>query len=618
MYGDGIGRYIVFVVISGMVKNMVKIAGTLIVKDDGELVQLSNAVKSLRPYVDDIFITSNGKEVSMIKKFCKAQKLYYSHKDWTRSFSDARNYNFDQAVEHDNYDFIFWMDTDDLLVGGEYLREIAEEANHNKLDIVFLTYWYGCLFEGEPSLLTFKEVTLSHMRERLIRPGTHKWKSRLHETPVPMQGYEPKYGKHPYDLNQRKIAIMHTTDDNGLKDKMMRNKELLELQLDDEKKKGNADPRTLLYLMKIYGEIGTEELCKKSITFGKEYLSKSGWEQERGVCHEQMAIAYGKMGNDQEACTHLHQAIEEHPYQVLFYIRLAQAYFNLKKYKQCEHWMKVGSALQIDDKGGDQTNLKAIKVGYAELLLNLNWNIKRDVKKALESALMLYKEAPTPENHENALFIQDANDLNDACERTDKLCQYLASIGEEGRIPSLLKDLPMAITGQPFAIKMRQKYTEARKWGRKEICYFANFGGPFFEKWDAHNLEQGIGGSETAVIELSKEWAKDGWDVIVYGDPEKPHMDEFNILWLPWYYFNPKDSFNIFIQHRWWSLAGKIKARRFYVDLHDIVNNLDIEPEHIRNIDKVFFKSNAHRALLTKLPQDKVCIIGNGVRYAQS
>jgi hypothetical protein len=645
----------------------IKIACGIIVKGDSEFDQLVKSVNSVAPYVDGIFITCSDKESSKVKMYCEHNKLHYSlttpeknpdiyfidktdivdkktwesskgtedelmgknyeeyveamektikeHKPLFANFAAARNFNFDQAIAHDSYDYILWIDSDDLLIGGKYLRKIAEDAKTNHIDIVFFTYWYGCAFDGEPSETTFKEVQLEHMRERLIRPGTNIWKSRLHETPVPITGYEPRYSKYPYDAKERPIVVMHTSQDDTLGDKMMRNKKILELQLEEERDKGEVDPRTALYLMKIYSEIGTPELCKKSIELGeKEYLPKSGWEQERGVCYEQMGIAYGKLGGDESARKMFHLAIQEHPGQVLFYIRLAQAYFNLKKYRQCEHWMRVGSSIEIQNDGNDQTNIKAMKVSYAELLLNLNWHIKKDVKKSLDAALMLYKENPTDSNKENLLFIQDANDLNNACERVDKLSEYLASIGEVNRIVPLIDTLPVGITEQPFAIKIRQKYATPRKWGKDEICYFANFGGPFLEKWDAKSLEKGIGGSETAVIELAKEWTKLGYKVTVYGDPSVKGKDEFGITWMPYYFFNSRDFFNIFIQWRNWELAGKIKCRKFFVDLHDIVNDQALSDEQSRNIDKVFFKSKAHRSLLKKLPQSKVCVVGNGVR----
>jgi tetratricopeptide (TPR) repeat protein len=592
-----------------------KLALCVICKGDSEFDGLVKAVNSVAPYVDGVFITTSDKESSKVKAFCEHNKYHYSHRDWTDDFSAQRNFNFAQAEAYDTYDYMFWIDCDDLLVGGKHLKQVAENAKTNHLDIVFFTYWYGCAFEGEPSEESFREVQLEHMRERLIKPGTNIWKSRLHETPVPITGYEPRYSKYAYDAKERPIAIMHTSGDDLLDDKMMRNKKILELQLEEEKTAGAVDPRTVLYLQKIYSEIGTPDLCHKSIEMGeKYYLGHSGWEQEIGICYEQMGIAYGKLGENDKACQMFHLAIAAHPGQVLFYIRLAQAYFNLGKYKQCEHWMKVGASLEIQNDGNDQTNIKAMKVSYSELLLNLNWNVKKDTKKALDAAEMLYKENPTDNNKENLLFIQDANDLNNACERVDRLVEYLHSINGDQYIEPLLDSLPIAITEQPFAIKIRQQFTSARKWGRDEICYFANFGGPFFEKWDASSLSHGMGGSETAVIELSKEWSKLGYKVTVYGDPEKRGIDEFGITWLPYYFFNSRDFFNIFIDWRGWQLAGHIKCRKFYVDLHDIVNNQALSSEESRNIDKVFFKAKAHRALLTKLPQDKVCVIGNGVR----
>lgn len=596
---------------------MVKLALCIICKNNSELPGLIKAVNSVINFVDDVFITTTSKDDFHVKAYCEQNKLFYSHFDWDDSFSNVRNFNFDQAQKQGNYDYILWIDCDDLFVGGEHLRMVAENAKINHLDIVFFTYWYGCAFDGEPSLKTFKEVQLEHMRERLIKPGTNVWKGRLHETPVPIQGYEPKYSKYPYNAKDRPIAIMHTSNDSTLEVKMMRNKKILEIQLEEERKEGQADPRTLLYLMKIYSEIGSKELCEKSIAMGKEYLSKSGWEQERGVCWEQMGIAYGKSGNDLEANKCFHNAINEFPYQVLFYIRLAQSYFNLKKYKECEHWMKIGTSMEIDNQGNDQTNIKAIKVGYAELLLNLNWNVKKDVKKALEAGQLLYKENPTDNNKQNLLFIQDAYDLNEACRNVDMLSRYLHSIGEDKAIVKTLDSLPTAITNQPFAINIRKQYSPPIKWLEDEICYFANFNGPFLEKWDAHSLEKGIGGSETAVIELAKEWTKLKYRVTVYGDPAKKGVDEFGINWLPWYYFNHRDSFNIFIQWRGNSLAGIIKCRKFYVDYHDVISPIGITQEIINNVDRFFFKSKCHRAMLNNIGQSKIMVIGNGVRILE-
>ncbi|GIW70209.1 MAG: hypothetical protein KatS3mg101_0956 [Patescibacteria group bacterium] len=82
---------------------------------------------------------------------------------------------------------------------------------------------------------------------------------------------------------------------------MDRNQRLLEMELKEEREKGEADPRTLLYLMKIYAERKDENLWKECIKMGYEYLEKSGWDAERALACSLMARCMGNLGNHLEA-----------------------------------------------------------------------------------------------------------------------------------------------------------------------------------------------------------------------------------------------------------------------------------------------------------------------------
>ena len=458
------------------------------------------------------------------------------------------------------------------------------------------------------------EVLMEHMRERLLKPGVTTWKKRLHETPVPISGFQENYTAFPYNPKHMPIAIMHTSRDEELPEKMERNKRILEMELEEETQAGTPDPRTQLYLMKIYAEQDEPQNWQKVIALNEEYQQKSGWDEERGTAWEQVGIVYGKQGNFKQAVESLHKAIQEWAHQPLLYIRLATAYFNLNNFKAAKHWLDLASSMDLDNKGSNITNLKAMKVMYAQLLLKLNYNYKRDTKKALEAAKLLFKEDPTKQNEEQVLFLEDLNDLNEACKNFDYLARYLHSIGEEKTILPLLNALPSGISTQPFAIKLRHEVSEPRKWGKSEICYFANVGGKHFEPWSGKSLTKGIGGSETAVIELSKEWTKLGYKVTVYGDPQAERGEIEGVTYLPWYEFNKKDEFNIFIQWRDASLAGKIKVKKFLVDLHDVFSGLDYPPEKLDHIDKVMLKSEYHRKLAPQIPDEKVQIISNGIR----
>jgi hypothetical protein len=268
--------------------------------------------------------------------------------------------------------------------------------------------------------------------------------------------------------------------------------------------------------------------------------------------------------------------------------------------------------MDLDNKGGNITNLKAMKVMFARLLLKLSYNVEKNVNKALDAAKLIYKEEPTTENKEQIAFIADLVDLNSACDNVNVLSRYLHSIGDDKTILKVLDVLPEAITNQNFAKLIRQTLTPSRKWKENEICYVANFGGPHFEKWDGNSYKDGIGGSETAVCEMAKQFTKNGYKVTVYGDPYTKGDIE-GVTYLPWYEFNEKDSFNIVVQWRGWGLANRIKCRRFYVDLHDVHEPQSFGKEQIDFIDKIFVKSNYHRGITPLIPDNKFIVVSNGI-----
>jgi len=585
-----------------------KIALCMICKGDSELPLLKNCINTVKDYVDGVFITANSKETKETEKYCKENKFNYSYLKWNSDFSEQRNFNFKQVK---GYDWILWLDSDDEVVNGQFLRPIAEESLKNHKDIVFFEYWYGCSFNGEPTLKNLNEVEIMHMRERLIKPETHTWKGMLHETPVPIENFKSQYSSIKYSKDTP-IAILHTDIANSLEDKMIRNRTILEAQLKKERDKGEADPRTLLYLMKIYVESNQEIDLINTIEMGKEYISKSGWDEERGVASEIIGTAYVKLNDLLNAINWYHRSIQEWPHNPMSYLRLASAYYDANKYRESVFWYDLGMSLPIDTKTGNIINLKAMKILASEMAVKINFNVKKDVEKSFKSADLLYKENPTDNNLQNVMYLEDLNELEKACKHTDQLFDYIDKIDKLDIIPNIINALPEAISNQPFCRNWIKRTLKPRKWGDKEICYFANFGSDHFEKWDGNSLKSGIGGSETAVIRLSEEWTKKGYKVTVYGDPEKECVIN-GVTYLPWYYFNITDEFNIFIQWRGNQLAGQVKCKKFLIDLHDIYSPLIFNKENLKHTDKIMVKSNYHRDLAPEVSNSKFEVISNGI-----
>lgn len=162
---------------------------------------------------------------------------------------------------------------------------------------------------------------------------------------------------------------------------------------------------------------------------------------------------------------------------------------------------------------------------------------------------------------------------------------------------------------------LRGQYFKPRVWGKQEICYYANFGGSAIEKWSPRRLNTGLGGSETAVVRLSEEWSKLGWEVTVYGDPGKERGLHGGVRYLPWYEFNIHDYFNIFIQWRGAyrsELARFVSARQYYLDLHDLFEQDRVTP-NVHAVDGVMVKSKYHASLAPRIPPERMYVIGNGV-----
>ena len=92
------------------------IALCMIIKNDvAEYEKAKNAIKSVAPFVDGIYLTFNGPEggtpVAEPTLFGKPPASRVSYVVWNEDFSAARNFNFSQAKE----DWILWIDADDVV-----------------------------------------------------------------------------------------------------------------------------------------------------------------------------------------------------------------------------------------------------------------------------------------------------------------------------------------------------------------------------------------------------------------------------------------------------------------------------------------------------------------------
>lgn len=153
-------------------------------------------------------------------------------------------------------------------------------------------------------------------------------------------------------------------------------------------------------------------------------------------------------------------------------------------------------------------------------------------------------------------------------------------------------------------------------------------------EWGPHAKERGIGGSESAVIALSRELVGAGWGVRVYGSPpaEDVGVDDHGVAWLPhWAYRTIKsgargdgnadqtlDEGEVFVAWRFAEAlhVGRHAARR-YLWLHDEVQVHTVPRVCIPLLAKggggIFVLSAFHRSQLPPFALPYAIMTSNGL-----
>lgn len=597
-----------------------RIALTCIIKDNSEAEMYERMLTSFSPFVEGIYCAVTGtsgehdKIIELTEKFGGKAistnpdthpqiyheldgKMIFAH------FAEARNVSFDLVDEE--YDWFIWADVDDMLLGGEHLREVAKKALKGKIDAVQFPYWYAVQLDENGEV---RNILIEHMRERLVKPNKFKWISRLHEVAAAKDdNFEPVYTMVHYDpAKEQDTAWVHLPEDNRIETVSERNNQILEILIEETKGK---DPRPLFYRAKSAFD---EDDHQTVIELISKYLEMSGWDAERSNALDYLGQTLAKMGKYHDAIEVFNQAIFEYPTSVMPYLRLSDCYYQLGHKEFADHWLEVASKMPEPKAGQTIGNTFEINLLFSILRYNqaaLNGDIEGAVKWS--GIVNDMKGEETSDTYEQALW---SKHINTAATGTYNLIKWMNDNGFKDNIPSLIESLPQVLKEQEFMSFISSNVLDPVEWPEKSIVYYASFGGPSFEQWDPTSLEKGIGGSETAVIQLSREWAKKGYKVTVFCDCGEGAGEYDGVEYKDFRLINWNDKFDTLVLWRSPHLLDMdLKANRIFMDLHDVISPLDWPKHRMDKIDKVFFKSQMHREYLPKLPDSKAVVISNGM-----
>jgi tetratricopeptide (TPR) repeat protein len=579
-----------------------KIALAMIVKDDTEVDDLRRALNSVAKWVDGIFITGTKDPQKKIKKLCKEYGAKWSFFPWVKDFSKARNFNFSRVPKE--YEWILWIDADDIVVGGENFQDAISKSEAANVKQIFARYLYQVEADEQGNI---KQILIEHLRERLVRnDDSSEWIAPIHETLI------EKYpvGKTDYTG----FYIVHLSQYDDMLDAMWRNIEILE----DEVLRNPNDPRPIYYLAKAYFdtkdpmllyEPAGEGIGSITLELMRDYIRKSGWAEERAQAWEYISMIHREMGEYKKSIYALLEAINEEPKFPSIYIQLALCYVIMKDWEKALHWVKVAKEVEIP-----QTTLVINPRDYKSMILEALFHIYFNTGKLEECqkvAHALLGMLPTEINQGRVREVDDIKHRNDIAHYTIKLANHLHQTKQFDRLKAVVNAIPQEIANEPILVNLRNELLPPRTHEDNEITIYC---GPGFEQWSPKSVAKGIGGSEEAVINMSRELAKLGWKVTVYADPQDDQGEYEGVSYLPYYHINWKDNFNILVSWRQVGLFDlDVHAKKTYLWNHDIQRDIDYTPERVKKIDKVMFLSKWHRQNVPSLPEEKVFYTSNGI-----
>lgn len=562
---------------------MVKLALALIVKgSDEEAKALDKCLEDVPQYVDGIFVTITQPNKA-VEKVCKKYGAHISHFAWIDDFSAARNFNFNQVPKE--YTHILWLDADDGLRGIEKLKGILEE--HPDVDTYILNYFYA--FDED------KNPIIVHMKTQIVKnDGCVKWVGAIHED------FQATREINPWFIQG--VERVHLSNGERARQSSERN---LEISRIDRYKNPN-DPRSWWNLANSYRGLA---LYPESIEAFKTFINESASDEEKYLARLRCAESYWALGDKTEAIDECRYAIGTKPEYPDAYHVIGRLYLESGQYESAiksftEGLLKkppVHKILVYNPREYDYMPLKELAKAF--------WMTSRP-----DMALPLLKAAQEimPSDKKNKEIIEqlekETKAFNDAITIAKKLRAYKST----ARLASAISKLPIELQSHPLIAAVRnERIIKETSSGKDLVIYCANNG----ETWNPETARtKGIGGSEEAVIWISKLLAKKGWHVDVYANCGTEVQEYDGVLWKPFWTWNVRDRQDVVILWRNPApLKFDINATKIFVDLHDVISEGEFTPERLKKITKVFVKSEFHRSLFPSIPDDKIVVVPNGI-----
>jgi tetratricopeptide (TPR) repeat protein len=371
--------------------------------------------------------------------------------------------------------------------------------------------------------------------------------------------------------------------------------------------KKTSDPRDAYYLgMTLLGESNP----KGATQWFLQHIKTSGSDEDKYRSWCRIADAEWMQKDYDQSLYATDEAIKLRPnFPDAYFIKVLN-YTSIEEYDKGIEWLKVAAAKPIPDTMAmvDPTLYKYRGMSMGAMCYLFSGRVQeafRLYQAIIAEAPDFYKEMKEIDGVDWPAMYQEAYYDQQAINHVKYLLYYTGA--NHGKPLKLFEALPPRLLSDVRLNVERAKFLPKINWPEKSIAIYC---GPGVESWGPDTMAKGMGGSEEAIVYLSRELAKLGWQVIVYNDREEEYSAD-GVTYKPWTLLNPFDRFNVFYAWRSPENTRNIRARRIICDLHDTV-----QADRIYACDdkvKFFVKSQYHRSLYPELPDDRFIVVGNGI-----
>lgn len=568
-----------------------KIALALIVKGCREEINLlDRCLATVAPFVDGLFVSVSYKKgeepYKEAEDFIKKWNGQCFHFEWPNDFSVARNLSFSRVPKE--FDYILWCDADDVWRGLDKLKNVIKQ---NPADAYLFHYLYDFDEVGEPRV--------EHIKTQLVRnDGSFVWKGSIHEDLISQREVK-------MHLIDKDIDRLHLTTDERVKLALGRNLEIAEAY----RELNPNDPRSRFTLAQsLLGAGKREEGAKELETF----IDESGSEHDRFLAILWLAGVWEELNDRKKAERWCKLAIGEMPDMPDGYLALGRMFRRWGDNENASLYTMRGlvrkghavSTMVRNPRDYDRNPMLLLAEIYTEMgRPESALPMLRGVQKISPKLSGLDKWIETIEKE-----LEIAKVVVEKCLEMDKL-----KTDDEKR--KAILDIPKEYKAHPEVCRRRNELFIRDETDGKQIAYWC--GNTTFI-WSASTFEtKGVGGSEEAVVHLSRQWAKNGYKVTVYNncgtedvvDPKEP-----NVVYRPFWTFNRRDKWDTMILWRTPMMSDyEINCKNIIVDLHDVISPAEFTDKRLEKINKVLVKTKFHRSLFPNIPNEKIAVIPNGL-----